>query len=970
MDEQALLGLNPNANADFRERALAYFEQLKVSPDAWQVCAEALAQRIYSDDHVKFFCFQVLEHQIKFKYAELTALQQQLIRETLIAWLQAQMLNAQPEKTFIRNKAAQVFALVFVTEYLTKWPKFFFDILSVVGLNTRGVDLYLRILMAIDAEVVDRDIIHTPEEARRNTLLKDTMREQCIPNLVESWYQILQTYQHTNSELTCQCLEVIGAYVSWIDLTLIANDRFINMLLGHMSVEVLREEACDCLYEIVNKGMDPVDKTKLVESLCQVLQSAGFFSINQEEDVDFLARFSKLVNGMGQSLIISWTKLVKSGDMKSAQDTLQSIESKVPLMLQLLIHEDDDISSNIIGFCYEYLHILKQLVLLSDQQKANVEAVMLAVMKKLTYDEEYNFENEGEDEAMFVEYRKQLKLLLDRLAQVSPELLLASVRRVFNGTLQSWQSAPFMDVEVAIRLLYMLGEAIPASHGAHFCGDVAKASALQDMMRTLVTSGVSAYNHTSVTLEFFETVVRYEKFFTVEPMHIPNVLMAFLDHRGLRHSSPKVRSRTAYLFSRFVKSLHKHMNAFVEDILSRIQDLLELSPPVSLSRFAIENGYQMLLSSDDQLFIYETAGVLIVNSDYPAERKSILMRNLLNPLMEKFKILLEKLVVEQDEERQAILADCLNHAVGFASRTSKAFSNKQTVKQCGCSGVYLDCLQSFLPALSCPVQKEILRGGVRTFLHRMIICLEEEVLPFIPTASEHMLKDCEAKDLQEFIPLINQITAKFKAQVSPFLQQVFMPLLHAIFEVLVRPSEENDQSAALDKQMLRRSYFAFLQTVTGSGMNEVIANQGAENVERVLFTVIQGAVEYPDPIAQKTCFIILSKLVELWGGKDGLVGFADFVYKHIVPACFLAPLKPTFDLADAQTILALSECAVTMKTIYLKRGPECIQYLQQEYLPSLQVAPEIIQEFCQALQQPDAKVFKNYLKIFFQRAKP
>ncbi|XP_072257392.1 exportin-T [Pyxicephalus adspersus] len=962
MDEQALLGLNPNANADYRERALAYFEQLKVSHDAWQVCAEALAKHIYSDDHVKFFCFQVLEHQIKFKYSELTALQQQLIRETLITWLQAQMLNAQPEKTFIRNKAAQVFALVFITEYLSTWPKFFFDILSVVGLNPRGVDLYLRILMAVDAEVVDRDIIHTPEEARRNTLLKDTMREQCIPNLVESWYQILQTYQHTNSELTCQCLEVIGAYVSWIDLTLIANDRFINMLLGHMSVEVLREEACDCLYEIVNKGMDPVDKTKLVESLCQVLQSAGFFSIQQEEDVDFLARFSKLVNGMGQSLVISWTKLAKSGDLKNAQDTLQSIESKVPLMLQLLIHEDDDISSNIIGFCYEYLHILKQLGMLSDQQKANVEAIMLAVIKKLVYDEEYNFDNEGEDEAMFVEYRKQLKLLLDRLAQVSPELLLASVRRIFNSTLQNWQAAPFMEVEVAIRLLYMLGEAIPASHGAHFCGDAAKASALQDMMRTLVTSGVSAYNHTSVTLEFFETVVRYEKFFTVEPIHIPNVLMAFLDHRGLRHSSPKVRSRTSYLFSRFVKSLHKHMNTFVEDILSRIQDLLELSPP--------ENGFQTLLSSDDQLFIYETAGVLIVNSDYPADRKSILMRNLLNPLMQKFKILLGKLMVAQDEERQTVLADCLNHAVGFASRTSKAFSNKQTVKQCGCSGVYLDCLQSFLPALSCPVQKEILRGGVRTFLHRMIICLEEEVLPFIPTASEHMLKDCEAKDLQEFIPLINQITAKFKSQVSPFLQQVFMPLLHAIFEVLARPSEENDQSAALDKQMLRRSYFAFLQTVTGSGMNEVIANQDAENVERVIFTVIQGAVDYPDPIAQKTCFIILSKLVELWGGKDGLVGFADFVYKHIFPACFLAPLKPTFDLADAQTILALSECAVTMKTIYLKRGPECIQYLQQEYLPSLQVAPEIIQEFCQALQQPDAKVFKNYLKVFFQRAKP
>ncbi|KAI1882201.1 hypothetical protein AGOR_G00248250 [Albula goreensis] len=816
--------------------------------------------------------------------------------------------------------------------------------------------------MAIDAEVVDRDILHSSEETRRNTLIKDAMREQCIPSLVESWYQILHNFQQSHFELTCQCLEVVGAYVSWIDLNLIANDRFVNLLLSHMSVEVLREEACDCLFEIVNKGMDPVDKTKLVESLCQVLQSAGFFNVEEEDDVDFLAKFSKLVNGMGQALVVSWTKLVKVGDLKSSQETLQAMEAKVPLMLKLLAHEDDDISANIVGFCYDYLHVLKQLPLLTDQQKSNIEAIMVAVMKKLTYDDEYNFENEGEDEAMFVEYRKQLKLLLDRLAQVSPELLLNAVRRVFSTAMQNWQTAPFMEVEVAIRLLYMLGEALPASQGAHFSGDVAKASTLQEMMRMLVTCGVSEYQHTSVTLEFFETVVRYDKFFIVEPQHIPNVLMAFLDHRGLRHDSPKVRSRVAYLLSRYVKTLHKHMNAYIEDILNRIQDLLELSPP--------ENGCMTLLTSDDQLFVFETAGVLIVSSECAADRKRDLMRSLLTPLMERFQLLLGKLLQEQDEERQAALADCLNHAVGFASRTSKAFSNKQTVKQCGCSEVYLDCLHTFMPALSCPVQREVLRSGVRTFLHRMIICLEEEVLPFIPAASERMLKDCEAKDLQEFIPLINQITTKFKGQVSPFLQQVFMPLVQAIFQVLARPAEENDQTAALEKQMLRRSYFAFIQTIiSSSSMHEVISNQGVENIEQVLFTVIQGAVDFPDPIAQKTCFTILSKLVELWGGKDGLVGFPDFIYKHIVPACFLAPLKPTFDLSDAQTILTLSECALTLKMIHLKRGPEFIQYLQQEYLPSLQVSPEIIQELCQVLQQPDSKVLKNYIKAFFQRAR-
>ncbi|XP_075900077.1 exportin-T isoform X2 [Nelusetta ayraudi] len=806
------------------------------------------------------------------------------------------------------------------------------------------------------------------QETRRNTLIKDSMREQCIPHLVESWFQILQTYQGSQPELTCQCLEVVGAYVSWIDLNLIANDRFVGLLLSHMSVEELREEACDCLLEIVNKGMDPLDKTKLVESLSRVLQSAGFFNVEQEEDVDFLAKFSRLVNGMGQSLVLSWTKVVKTGgggggdgSEEAAAEMLAALEAKVPLLLQLLVHEDDDISANVVGFCYEYLHVLKQLPLLTEQQKANVEAIMLAVMKKLTYDDEYNFDNEGEDEAMFVEYRKQLKMLLDRLAQVSPDLLLGAVGRVFTATMQSWQTAPFMEVEVAIRLLYMLGEALPASHGAHFSGDTTKTSALQDMMRTLVSCNVCSYQHCSVSLEFFETVVRYDKFFIVEPLHIPTVLMAFLDQRGLRHSSPKVRSRVAYLFSRFIKTLHKHMNAFIEDILTRIQDLLELAPP--------ENGFPALLTSDDQLFMFEAAGVLIVGGDSAVERKQALMRSLLLPLMDAFRLLLAKLLQETEEERQAVLADCLSHAVGFASRTSKAFSNKQTVKQCGCTEVYRDCMQAFLPALSCPVQRGALRSSVRSFLHRMIICLEEEVLPFIPAASEHMLKECEAKDLQEFIPLISQMTAKFKRQVSPFLQQVFMPLVLAIFEVLARPADDNDQTAALEKQMLRRSYFTFIQTVTGSGMNEVLANQGAENMERVVFTIIQGAVDFPDPIAQKTCFIILSKLVELWGGKDGLVGFPDFIYKHIVPACFLAPLKPTFDLSDAQTVLTLSECALTLKMIHLKRGPEFIQFLQQEYLPSLQMAPEISQELCQVIQQPDVKVLKNYIKAFFQRAK-
>lgn len=77
--------------------------------------------------------------------------------------------------------------------------------------------------------------------------------------------------------------------------------------------------------------------------------------------MDFLAKFSRLVNGMGQSLVLSWNKLAKSGGVKEAAETLRAVEAKVPLLLQLLVHEDDDISANIVGFCYDYLHVLKQV---------------------------------------------------------------------------------------------------------------------------------------------------------------------------------------------------------------------------------------------------------------------------------------------------------------------------------------------------------------------------------------------------------------------------------------------------------------------------------------------------------------------------------------------------------------------------------------------------------------------------------
>lgn len=89
------------------------------------------------------------------------------------------------------------------------------------------------------------------------------------------------TYDETHPSMVCVCLDVIGAYVSWIDVVLIANERFVEVLLRFLAMPLLRESACDCVHEIICKGMDPSAKTTLIESFVSVLENAGLLKITE-----------------------------------------------------------------------------------------------------------------------------------------------------------------------------------------------------------------------------------------------------------------------------------------------------------------------------------------------------------------------------------------------------------------------------------------------------------------------------------------------------------------------------------------------------------------------------------------------------------------------------------------------------------------------------------------------------------------
>lgn len=970
--------LGTAANAQEHQKMLVYFEKLKSSDEGLGYSMRELlnGEIKVEQEELTFLHWKVLEFHVKHRNNSFPPEVRLGLRDALLSWLDKHScVDSLATPTYLLNKSAQVFALVFANEFLTTWSTMMLDVMKICLERRKlsGIDFYLRILLAIDSEVVDRVITHSEIEQIRNTNIKDTMRESCIPSMVESWYNLLVlNSRKLNPSISSMCMNVIGCYIEWIDINMIANERFLPLIFSFLNQNIAaetREATCDCLREISCKGMMPPDKLRLIEVLWPEIKR--YCAVQSDEDIDYVIKLSRLVGGVGSTLIFAWNKYIKSDNIQNIKSSstrvqqnylmmVEAIEDKTQICFGFFGHEDDDVSQQCIQFALDYIDMLKKLPELGVTQKQNIGILFDTLVKKCKYDQEYCFENEGEDEAEFKDFLKILKNVHENLILLQPDFIQTKLLELLQSTLPNWQKLSFSDVEVGIRLLYLLGESLAVNLGTLFSNE--SKSLLQNMMVVLTSSGVCNHPHPYVRLMFFETVVRYDKFFilqTTDASVLFEVTRAFLDQRGIKSQNPMIRSRCAYLLSRFIKTTSKGLQSFSEQLLNEIQDLLILSPSNSVDR---------ILSNDDQLFIYELAGTLIVNSNSDVTIKNTMMTNLLRPLVEGFTPLLSKMhevaIKEQDDEKRTesiAIAKTINYAMSYASRTSKAFSNKHTMAQAGCSDVYTETLRIFLTGFDVEVHHDIIHSGIRQYLHRMVICLEEEVLPFIPIAVHNLLKHCNARALHQFIPLINQIVNKFKKSISPFLVEIFMPVVKTVFRLL---SEDRESE---DAKTVRRTYFQFIHAIVSNNLTDVLLSQQPHDSEMVLLTLKQGAVDYPDPLAQKVCFNIFHKFLDSWKSTNTNVLY-DFIMQIIIPSCFQAPMQPTFDLTDAQTVLVLKETSSIMKDLFTLLGNKVTEALRG-YLPTLNIATPLIDEYCQALAEFEAKQFRNYTKSFFERCR-
>ncbi|KAG0367569.1 pre-tRNA nuclear export protein [Gamsiella multidivaricata] len=940
--EQAVAcALSPTADLALKQQATQYCEQVKASPDGWQSCLalyirEPKRSNTLDESRLNYF------------------------RQTFMEYIQREFVNGgldntlSSEPSYLKNKFAHAVALLFRQTYLKSWTTFFSDMLALITplpqssgkSNMKMVDLFLRILMSIDEEVVNTltSRISSREENTLNINIKDRMREQDIPTLANAWYELLTEYKERSLDFAEMLLRIVGVYVAWIDISLIVNERFVSLIYSFLLTTSIRNAAADCLTDIVKKGMKPLDKLQLISILgiVDVLQQ-----IDLSSDSDFRERVARLVNNLGLQLCQIWQDTnpqASSNYPPTANPTAYThISHLVPILLQFLKDEDDNVSEAVFGFLRETLNIFKTIKKatgsLPQEQKVLMRQILESIVLKMKYGEDMEWvcvaiaggsesvgtigEDSIDDEEMlnFLELRRELKRFYDQIATLSASLTTNFLHSAVTTTLTTFVnekaagsagSSDWRDLELALYLLYLYGEAIKGvpqfavvspsvgANGGKIVHPVPPAGApltpLGECLFEMCKSGVSAYPHPSVSANFFEIACRYSNFFEIRPDCIPDVLEAFVDARGLHHPISANRTRAWYLFWRFTKDLKFKLSPYVQTVLTSIQDVLTVEaslPPMLSPGFDLSTYKDQVFET--KIYLFEAVGLLISQDSIPAQQQFEYLSVVVNPFLTVIQKSLEACGAIQQSSNGTIggaagvgagsprhqdleLVWTLHHRLMALGSIAKGFPDVLNIKKAApnaptavsggpCAQIFKQVAEITLVALETLSRFEVIRSAARFTFGRLINCLGQDVQPYLPTLITGLLQECSVMELVEFLPFMGQVAHKFKATIMSILNGLLFPLVQKVFFFLNQVPSGTDEAMALVE--LRKSYLAFLMGLFSSELENVLITAGnGQHLSLILQSVLHYAQDMSDVPVSRMAFGILLKAVNTWGSQS------------------------------------------------------------------------------------------------------
>ena len=487
-----------------------------------------------------------------------------------------------------------------------------------------------------------------------------------------------------------------------------------------------------------------------------------------------------------------------------------------------------------------------------------------------------------------------------------------------------------------------------------------------------------------------EICVRYSSFFEQHTQYIESALDNFL--RLVHHSTLKVKTRSWYLFQRFVRQLRLQVGHVAEVVVQNLSDLLVVKAVVPE-----ENGDDDVSSDGEssadsafnaQLYLYEAVGCICGSNSVPAEKQVQFVQAIIQPI---FLDMQNCLSSARASDQQAILQ--IHHDIMALGTLARGFSDWIPGSNPNSAGnapieqvqvAFTKVSEATLLSLEALKTSFSIRTAARFAFSRLIGVMGSRILSQLPQWVDGLLTQTSTKDeMALFLRLLDQVIFGFKNDISSFLDSLFGALLQRVFSGLSTPASGTDDEIELAE--LKREYLNFLLVILNNDLGGVIVsniNQGS--FETVISTIEHFTKDTDDFPTAKMAFQVLSKMCTIWGGpgvvappkgqhvngsvnmasQAALPGFDQFMITRFSPLCWALPTSSTFNAKDAQARQTLSEAAAMQKTIYQKTGDTYLSYLKENELRNMGMDDSMISDYLNKLATLDLRNWKVYWSKF------
>ncbi|POS84306.1 hypothetical protein EPUL_005218 [Erysiphe pulchra] len=850
---------DPSSNQELKVQALQFLSQLRSYDSGRQACVTLFIRVPPCSEVARLVCLDVINNAIQSQEVDLQGLEQ--LKKTLLEYISNIYGSCDQniiDPAHIQNKLTQTLTLLFIKTYKHGWETFFDDFLGLTAFqnggirnNFKGTMLYLRILGSVHDEIGDVYVSRSSEENRCNSELKDALRSRDVPKIVLSWHEILSYWKnHHDAVVVETCLKVIGKWVSWIDISLIMNQDLLNTLFQFVGqtnqdrkYDNVRDVAISTLTEIVAKKMKPSDKIAMIvylnlgQVISQLIASPPLNELRMTSsyDTDLAEIVAKLINNVVSDIVKVLDDTQIQSQTEVQMQAQQLIQAFLPLLLRFLSDEYDEICSTVIPSLTELLTFLRKSKPLPPMYTNMLTPILNIVIQKMRYDDTSSWGNEDEqsDEAEFQELRKRLQVLQKGVAAVDESLSIEIVSTVVGNTFQMFEQQNegmnWRDLDLALHEMNIFGEFALNNCSLYIKNQPSSVAAerLVVLISKMIDSGIASYSHPAIKLQYMEICVRYCPFFENQIAYIPHVLENFVVF--VHHSHIRVRTRSWYLFSRFVKHLRAHIGDMTEKVIESISDLLKISaelPNTTDDISSEESDLSIDANFNSQLNLFESIGCISSSTEIPVDNQVSYIRSIINPLFSEIGGNIEQ---AKSGNPQSILQ--IHHvmmALGYLAHGFSAWIPKNntthhtppkkiTEEFARVAEVILISLESLNSSFD-------IRTAARACFSRLIGVLGTDILQLLPRWIDGLLSESSSKDeIAMFLRLLDQVIFSFKKEIYGVLNSLLTPLLQRIFASLAEPITGTDDEIQLAE--LRREYLTFIQVILNNELGIVFVSE-------------------------------------------------------------------------------------------------------------------------------------------------